>query len=209
MVFSNDDLAVIKILFEEKGWRGKRIVQEYPRKNWSRQSINRVINKLIETGSVARKPGSGRPTTATTVENAESVDQLCQSQENAPGTHQSQRKMASTLNISRRSVQRILSKKQLKAYKRMPTTRLTTDVKKKRKVRCRALYTRFSKSDIKNIVFTDEKDFTLEIPLNRQNSRVYGSSNERNSSIAPERLYHETSRFSIKINGICWSFDAR
>src|SRR6218665_2359782 len=86
--------------------------------------------------------------------------------------------------------------KQLKAYKRMPTTRLTTDVKKKRSVRCRALYTRFSKSDIKNIVFTDEKDFTLEMPLNRQNSRVYGSSNEGKSSIAPERLYHETSRFS-------------
>src|SRR6218665_1044323 len=80
--------------------------------------------------------------------------------------------------------------KQLKEYKRMPTTRLTTDVKKKRSVRCRALYTRFSKSDIKNIVFTDEKDndFTLEIPLNRQNSRVYGSSNEGKSSVAPERL---------------------
>ena len=78
MVFSNDDLAVIKILFEEKGWRGKRIVQEYLRKNWSRQSINRVINKLIETGSVARKPGSVGTTTATTVENSESVDQLCQ-----------------------------------------------------------------------------------------------------------------------------------
>ena len=62
-MFSNDDLAVTKISFEEKGWRGKRIVQEYPRKNWSRQSINRVINKLIETGSVARKPGSGRLTT--------------------------------------------------------------------------------------------------------------------------------------------------
>jgi len=120
MVFSNDDLAVIKISFEEKSWRGKRIVQEHLRKNWSRQSINRVINKLIETGSVARKPGSA--TTATTVENAESVEQLCQSQENAPGTHQSQRKMASTLNISRSSVQRILSKKQLKAYKRMQKT---------------------------------------------------------------------------------------
>ena len=54
MVFSNDDLVVIKISFEEKGWRGKRIVQEYPRKNWSRQSMDLVINKLIETGSVAR-----------------------------------------------------------------------------------------------------------------------------------------------------------
>lgn len=47
-MFSNDDLTVIKISFEEKGWRGKRIAQEYPRNNWSRQSINRVINKLIE-----------------------------------------------------------------------------------------------------------------------------------------------------------------
>ena len=72
--------------------------------------------------------------------------------------------------------------KQLKAYKRMPTTKLTTDVKKKRSVRCRALYTRFSKSDIKNIVFTDEKDFTLD--------KIVAS------SIAPERLYRETSRFS-------------
>src|SRR6218665_824213 len=95
---------------------------------------NLVIKKLIETGSVARKPGSGCPTTETTVESAQSVEQLRQSQENAPGTHQSQRKMARTLNISRTrsSVQRILSKKQLKAYKRMQTTRLTTDVKKKR-----------------------------------------------------------------------------
>ena len=67
MVFSNDDLVVIKISFEEKGFRAKRIVDEYQGKNWSRQSINRVIKKLIETGSVARKPGSGRPTTATTV----------------------------------------------------------------------------------------------------------------------------------------------
>src|SRR6218665_1646111 len=35
--------------------------------------------------------------------------------------------------------------------------------------------------------------------LTDKNSRVYGSSNEGKSSIAPERLYHETSRFSKKI----------
>src|SRR6218665_3677499 len=38
---------------------------------------------------------------------------------------------------------------------------------------------------------------------------TFCSSNEGKSSIAPERLYHETSRFSKNNNGICWSFDAR
>jgi len=60
MVLSNDDLAFIKISFEEKGWLGNPIVDKYPGKNWSRQSIDRVIKKLIETGNVARKPGIGR-----------------------------------------------------------------------------------------------------------------------------------------------------
>ena len=56
----------------------------------------------------------------------------------------------------------------------------------------------FEEKGWRGIVFTDEKDFTLEIPLNRQNSRVYGSSNERKSSIASERLYHETIVVSLQ-----------
>ena len=46
IVFSLEDKGVIKALFQEKGWRGKRIVQELPGKNWNRQSVNRFITYL-------------------------------------------------------------------------------------------------------------------------------------------------------------------
>ena len=48
IVFSLEDKGVIKALFQEKGWRGKRIVQELPGKNWNRQSVNRLIDKFIK-----------------------------------------------------------------------------------------------------------------------------------------------------------------
>ena len=47
-MFSLEDKGVIKALFQEKGWRGKRIVQELPGKNWNRQSVNRLIDKFIK-----------------------------------------------------------------------------------------------------------------------------------------------------------------
>ena len=47
------------------------------------------------------------------------------------------------------------------------------------------------------IVFTDEKDFTLETVKNCRNDRVYGPS--KNTGIAPNRLCHDSSTFSINI----------
>lgn len=57
----------------------------------------------------------------------------------------------------------------------------------------------------KRIIFTDEKDFSLEIPRNRKNDGVYGISRK---SIAASRLYYEKSRFSKKVMvsaGISWN----
>ena len=46
-------------------------------------------------------------------------------------------------------------------------------------------------------VFQDEKDFTLEVPINHQNSRVYGKSQK--IDISDERLFHTTNRQSAKV----------
>ena len=73
-----------------------------------------------------------------------------------------------------------------------------------RKTRCRLLLNRFTAEKVKNIIFSDEKDFTLEVARNRQNDRVYG---KRKRDIAPNRLYHETSRFTKNIMvsaGVSW-----
>ena len=97
----------------------------------------------------------------------------------------------------------------LKAYKRIRVSRRDEKVRNKRKTRCRLLLNRFTAEKVKNIIFTDEKDFTLEVARNRQNYRVYG---KRKRDIAPNRLYHETSRFTKKVMvsaGVSWKGKTR
>ena len=119
-MFSKDDKAVISTLYQEKGWRGRRIVREFPNKNWLQSSIDRFIKKLINTGSTERSIGSGRPRTSRTEENIAEVADLIQSQEDQPGTHLSQRKTAKKLKIGRTIVQNIIKKDlKLKPYKRI------------------------------------------------------------------------------------------
>ena len=62
----------------------------------------------------------------------------------------------------------------LKPFKRIKTSRKTKDVAQKRKTRSRKLLDKYSQNDVKHIVFTDEKDFTLEVPINTKNNVVYG-----------------------------------
>ena len=205
MVFSEQDKAVIKACVNEKGWSGNRILKEFPGKDWNRRSVYRLIKKIKETGSTDRKRGSGRPRTAQTEENEEAVEELILSQEDQPGTHMSQRKIADNLGISRTSVQRITDNLNLNSYKRIHVSRRDQNVRQKRKTRSRNLNDRYSAEDVKKIVFTDEKDFTEEIATNRQNDRVYGS---KKMEIPPSRLYHESSRFSKKVMvsaGVSWN----
>ena len=54
------------------------------------------------------------------------------------------------------------------------------------------------------MVFTDEKDFTVEIACNCQNDRVY---DRRKEDILIKRLRHEISRFTKKVMvsaGVSW-----
>ena len=209
MVFSDSDRAVIEAYFKKKGWRGARIVKEFPGKKWSRQNVNRLVKKIEDTGSTSRQSGSGRPRTACTDENKDNVEDMIQSQEDLPGTHHPQRKIARKLGVSQSSVSRLAHKLKLKAYKRIRVSRRDEKVRRKRKTRCRLLLKRFTAEKVKNIIFTDEKDFTLEVARNRQNDRIYG---KRKRDIAPNRLYHETSRFTKKVMvsaGVSWKGETR
>jgi len=120
--FSKDDWAVIVTCFTEKGWTGTRIAKEFPNKKWNYGSINRVLAKYRQTGSIDRKKGSGRPVTAMTDENLAEVEQLFQSQDDKAGTHKSQRQTACIINVSQSSVQRMLKRRRLHAFKRMRTS---------------------------------------------------------------------------------------
>ena len=66
MVFLNQEKAVIKNDFNEKQWSAYRICNKHPTKNWNKVSVQRLLNRFNENGSMDKRPGSGRPRTATT-----------------------------------------------------------------------------------------------------------------------------------------------
>ena len=91
--------------------------------------------------------------------------------------------------ISRSSVIRMVKKNGWKQFKRVKTPRVSEETKKRRTERAGALAERFSKNSrsIEKCVWQDEKDFTLEVPLNVQNSRVYGK--EKKSDVPDSHLF--------------------
>ena len=73
-----------------------------------------------------------------------------------------------------------------------------TGCKCSNKTLCRNFYDQYSNEDVKKFVFTNEKDFTLEIARNPQNDMVY---DERKKDIPANHLYHESCRFTKKGHG--------
>ena len=134
MVFSDSDRAVIEAWFREKGWSGARIVKEFPGKKLSRQSVNKLVKKIEDTGLPSRQSGSGRPRTACTDENKVNVEDIIQYQED----------LRRELGVSQSSVSRLAHKLKLKAYKRIRVSRRDEKVRSKRKTRCCLLLNRFT-----------------------------------------------------------------
>ena len=93
MHFTEEDKVVIKNEFEEFGWSAYKIWQTHKSKNWAYSSVKRLLQKYKKTGSMNRKPGSGRPRTVTTEENMDLVENLICSQEE-PHTHLAPRKIS-------------------------------------------------------------------------------------------------------------------
>ena len=77
----------------------KRLIKEFPNKKWSKHGLEDFQKRFRTTGSIERAPGSGRPRTTRTSENADVVGDLVQSQENQSQTHSSTRQISQELGI--------------------------------------------------------------------------------------------------------------
>ena len=197
MPLTDEDLAVVKACYEEKHWYGTEICRQFKSKGWSVRTVNEAIKRLQETGTIYRKKGSGRPIVSATSENVAIVDDLIQSQEEQPGTHRSQRQIASQIDVSLGAVNDIVQKSGLKSLKRHTAPQTKEDAKRRRVERSESLLTRFPTWKVKMLTFQDEKDFTLQVPTNSQNNRVY--TRGKKADISSDRLYHNQNRFSMKL----------
>ena len=108
--FTKEDKILIKVLRKEECYGAKMFVKEFPNKGWSLQSLNKLLQKIDQTGTVDRKSGSGKRRTTRTTGHVNAVEELVQSQENAPGTHRTMRQIAREIGIPTTSVHEIISK---------------------------------------------------------------------------------------------------
>ena len=170
------DKVLIEALRLEHGYGAKRIRRLFPGKNWPLSSLKYTLKKIDQRGTSERVPGSGGSNKKRTQQLGTDVQERICGQEENPGTHTSQRRIANELQISRRTVQRVIKKDlQLNVFKRVPVQELSVVVKTKRLNCCRALLNRFpDEVSVRRIWFSDEKIFTVSTPINSQNCRVYG-----------------------------------
>jgi len=68
-ILSTEDKILIKSLCL-KGYTTMRLTDEFPEKSWTKRDVNKLFKKLPNTGTVNRGPGSGRPRSVRTEENA-------------------------------------------------------------------------------------------------------------------------------------------
>jgi len=61
MVFSDDDKILIKKSLYFKGYTAKRLTDKFSEKSWTKRGVNKLLIQLRDTGTVDRRPGSGRP----------------------------------------------------------------------------------------------------------------------------------------------------
>jgi len=86
MVFSDWNKILIHNLYQMK-WCNARQLRTMTGKGWTISSINRLLKKFRDTGTVDRRQGNGRPRSARTDENIDQVNDMVLSQENQHRTH--------------------------------------------------------------------------------------------------------------------------
>ena len=141
--------------------------------------------------------GSGQLVAATIEENASIFEELVCLQEDEPGTHNSIRQIAPQILISKSSVHCLVKKKNLHCYKHLKTPQMNSACHKRRAKRAGKLLQCFSIHSLPRLVFQDEKDFSLQVPTDRQNNQV--CFNGPKKAVQLERLYSEGNKFLKKV----------
>lgn len=200
MVFSKEDRILIKELRREKGYGAKRLLKEFPGKNWSIAALNRLLRKIETAGTADRSHGGGKQRTLRTAENVEAVGELISSQDDQPGTHHTIRQISRLTGIPKSSVHDIIHKDlNLKCIKKRRAQELTPTNKLTRLVSAKQLLRRYPEHLVQMIWFTDEKVFTVTTPKNSQNDRLYVPIQTRKKTVSADRLLRTRSTFSKSV----------
>ena len=106
MVHSDKHKILTKKLYQLKGYNARQLRTEFPNKGWTPSSINRLLKKFRDTGTVDRWQGSDRLRSALTNENTDQVNdhlvsERCASESRGPArAHSTVREISRKAGIS-------------------------------------------------------------------------------------------------------------
>ena len=66
MVFAKEDGILIKVLRQSKGYSARKLLEEFPDKDWSCSALYWLLRQIDARGSADRKSGSSRERTVCT-----------------------------------------------------------------------------------------------------------------------------------------------
>ena len=136
----------------------KRLVNEFPAKGWKVRGLNKLLKRLREHHTRERQLGSGRPRTARTQPNIDTVNELVLSQEDAPQSHRTTRQIFRETGIPRSSVSRIVHKDlRLKCLIKRRAQELSIANRDARHVRAGLLLQKYPASAVDFIFFQRRK----------------------------------------------------
>jgi len=154
-----------------------------------RNTIIRWVESFRTTGSVMKRTSTGRPRTARTPENVESVRSVIES------PRRSTRRRASVLGLSRRSLQGILHDElNFHPYKIMIVQKLLPSDFVQRRLFCERMLEIIASDDVM-LMMSDEAHFHLDGYVNKQNCRFWAAEN-------PQEL-HQRPLHTAKVSVWC------
>src|SRR5215469_10582848 len=122
---TDDDRVLIRILRTDKGLNTYQMIIEFPKRGWTRRTVERLIKQMDETEQSCSKQHERKRTVRTPANIFVVLDLIC-SQDEAPGTSKSPREIQRETGISRSSIQRIAKKDlNLKVFRRRKVQQLS------------------------------------------------------------------------------------
>ena len=141
-------------------------------------TVHNAIKRFNEKGDLSDRKRTRKPTVAVT----SLVEKLKKRVKRNPRC--SMRQVAKQLKVNRETVRKIvLNKLKCRPYKMRECQELTLKKKQMRLERCQALLKSDHLKNLNNILFTDEKLFTIEQSFNHQNDRIWATSKPKEKAI--------------------------
>jgi len=156
-----------------KGYSSRRFLKEFPQKNWTHRGLDYLLSKIDKYGMAERVPGSGCGALHERLITLLQLKNLCKAKR-ISRRHTIRFVRQHETGIHRCSIHRINRKDlALKCIKKKQAQDLTDANKKARLVHARQLLRRYLDHMVKFIWFSDEKLFSVAVPVNTQNDRLY------------------------------------